>query len=432
MRLVGDYLIPGAGDGTVVPNGAIDIDDHGRIIGVGAVRDLGEPAGVVRNIGGLLMPGLINAHAHTPMTLVRSAGDGWPLQRWLAEGVWPREGKMTPEDAHWGMTLGCAEMLLAGVTGTSEMYLFEADVVAAAKAAGIRIVMAAGIIAALSPTGDISGRMDEVDAFHAAHHDPEAGVSVAYGPHSVYDLTPDQVAEIGRRAQARDALVHIHLEETKTERDLVIEANGKTATQVLADTGVLEGRLLAAHGVWLDETDRRLLGEAGAAVAHCPVSNLKLGSGIAPLVELLEAGITVGVGTDGPASNDNLDLWEEQKLAPMLARGTRHDAEALSAAQALGLATQQSARAVGLIDSGELRVGAWADIIRIDLDHPVFAPGRIEELLTHVVWAGGGQHVSDVWVGGRQVVADSSCLTIDVDEAIAQAKTRGIHLATEH
>ncbi len=434
MRLLADYLIAAGLDGQselgVLPNGAIDIDSAGRIAALGRVAELGPADGEVHEVGGLLMPGLVNAHAHTPMTLVRSAGDGLPLQRWLAEGVWPREGKMTPDDVRWGMTIGSAEMLLAGITTTSEMYLFEEAVVDAAKEAGIRLVMSAGVIAALSPTGDISARMDEVDAFHSANHDPDAGVSIGYGPHSVYDLKPEQVAEIGQRARARDALVHIHLEETRTEREQVLAANGKSATQVLADSGVLEGRLLAAHGVWLDDTDRRLLGHAGAAVAHCPVSNLKLGSGVAPLVELLESGVTVGVGTDGPASNDNLDLWEEIKLAPMLARGTRHDAEALTAAQALDLGTRASAQAVGLADVGELRVGAWADVIRIDLDHPAFTPGREEELLAHVVWAGAGQHVSDVWIAGRRVVQDRSCLTVDVPRAIAEAKARGRTLAS--
>ncbi len=429
FRLTADYVVPSDGAGTLWPDGAVDVDADGRIAAAGPRSELADPPGPVHVVGGLLMPGLVNAHAHTPMTLVRSAGDGLPLQRWLTEGVWPREGRMTPDDASWGMTLGAAEMLLSGVTTTSELYLYEDELIDATRASGIRLVMAAGIIAAMAPEGDVAGRMDEVDACHDAHHDPAAGVSIAYGPHSVYDLTPEQVAEIGERARARDALVHIHLEETEAERDQVLAGHGKTATQVLADAGVLDGPVLAAHAVWLDDTDRRLLGEAEAGIAHCPVSNLKLGSGIADVPRLLAAGAVVGVGTDGPASNDNLNLWDELRLAPLLARGTTHDAQAMAAVQGLDLATRSGARAVGLADVGELRPGAHADVIRIDLDQPEFTPGRPEELLAHLVWAGNRHHVTDVWVGGRRVVEARTCLTVDVQRAVAEARERGARLA---
>ncbi len=429
FRLTADYVVPGDGAGTLWARGAVDVGADGRIVAAGPLHELGEPPGPIHPVGGLLMPGLVNAHAHTPMTLVRSAGDGLPLQRWLTEGVWPREGRMTPDDASWGMTLGAVEMLLSGVTTTSELYLYEEQLIEAARASGMRLVMAAGIVAALSPDGDIGGRIDQVDACHDAHHDPAAGVSVAYGPHSVYDLTPEQVAEIGERARARDALVHIHLEETEAEREQVLAAHGKTATQMLADAGVLDGPVLVAHAVWIDDTDRRLLGEAHAGVAHCPVSNLKLGSGIARIPELLAAGAVVGVGTDGPASNDNLNLWDELRLAPLLARGTNHDAEAMGAVQGLDLATRSGARATGLDDVGELRSGAHADIVRIDLDRPELTPGRAEELLAHLVWAGNRHLVTDVWVGGRRVVEAGTCLTVDVDRAVAEARARGARLA---
>ncbi len=401
FRLTADYVVPSDGAGTLWPDGAVDVDADGRIAAAGPRSELADPPGPVHAVGGLLMPGLVNAHAHTPMTLVRSAGDGLPLQRWLTEGVWPREGRMTPDDASWGMTLGAAEMLLSGVTTTSELYLYEDELIDATRASGIRLVMAAGIIAAMAPQGDVAGRIDAVDACHDAHHDPAAGVSIAYGPHSVYDLTPEQVAEIGERARARDALVHIHLEETEAERDQVLAGHGKTATQVLADAGVLDGPVLAAHAVWLDDTDRRLLA----------------------------AGAVVGVGTDGPASNDNLNLWDELRLAPLLARGTTHDAQAMAAVQGLDLATRSGARAVGLADVGELRPGAHADVIRIDLDQPEFTPGRPEELLAHLVWAGNRHHVTDVWVGGRRVVEARTCLTVDVQRAVAEARERGARLA---
>ncbi len=426
-RLVADAVIPAEGSGAVITGGAIDIGADGRIVAVGPERELPPPDGPVERTGGLLVPGLVNAHAHTPMTLVRSAGDGLPLDRWLREGVWPREGRMEPDDAWWGMTLGSAERLAAGVTTSCEMYLFEDQVVDAVEHSGARLVMTPGVIAALSPGGDVSGRIDEIVRFHERHHDPAGRVSVGFAPHSVYDLSPEQCGQIAAEAAARDALFHIHLEETESERELVRERYGRTATRVLADAGVLEARVIAAHGVWLDEDDRRLLADAGAAVAHCPQSNLKLGSGIAPVARYRAEGLRVGLGTDGVASNDNLDLWEEVKLAPLLARGVSRDPAIMDAADALDLATRSGARAVGLDDVGELRPGAWADIVRIDLDQPVFTPGL--DLLTLLVFAGSSRHVTDVWVAGRPVVVDREVTTVDVDRARAEVDRRGRRLA---
>ncbi|MCL4143608.1 UNVERIFIED_CONTAM: hypothetical protein GTU68_049819 [Idotea baltica] len=373
------------------------------------------------------MPGLVNAHAHTPMTLVRSAGDGLPLQRWLAEGVWPREAKMTPEDAWWGMTLGSAEMLLAGVTTSCEMYMFEDQIVDAVTASGARLVITPGVIAALLPNGDVAARIGEIADFFADNHRPDQRINVGFAPHSVYDLSPEQCGEIAAHAARTGALFHIHLEETEAERQLVKERYGKTATQALADAGVLEPKVLAAHGVWLDATDQRLLAEAGAAVAHCPQSNLKLGSGVAPVADLLAAGVGVGVGTDGVASNDGLDLWQELKLAPMLARGIGCDPQAMNAATALDMATRAAARAIGLDDVGHLTPGAWADIIRVDTDQPAFTPGL--EMVTHLVFAGSSRFVTDVWVAGDQVVDAGSLTTVDVAQCLSEVKTRGRRLA---
>lgn len=428
MRLQADYVLINS---ELVADAALDVGDDGRITAVGPVGTLGQAEGVTRNVGGLLMPGLVNTHAHTPMTLVRSAGDGLPLQQWLTDGVWPREGKINSDDAGWGMRLGWAEMLLAGVTTTCEMYLHEAAIVEATHASGGRLVVTPGIIAALAPDGNLDGRLDEITAFHQTHHRPDDRVSVGFGPHSLYDLSPEQVGEIGARAQQLDdALVHIHLEETQSERAEVIDKwTGRTATELLADTGVLEGRLLGAHGVWLSDSDQKLLGQAGAAIAHCPISNLKLGSGIAPVASMLANGVTVGVGTDGVASNDDLDLWQELKLAPMLARGRDLDARAMSASTALDLATSGAARAIGLDNVGRLAPGWWADVIRVDLDQPAFTPGLESDLLTSLVFAGSASFVTDVWVAGQQVVTDGVCTTIDLHEAMDKVRSIGARLA---
>lgn len=426
-RLVGDVVVPAEGQGQVIEGGAIDIGADGRIVAVGPESSLGPAPAQVDRIGGLLMPGLVNTHAHTPMTLFRSAGDGLPLDRWLTEGVWPREGRMDGDDAWWGMTLGTAEMLATGVTTSCEMYLFEDRIVDAVERSGARLVITPGVIAALLRDGDVDARIEEIARFHDAHHRPGSRISVGFAPHSVYDLDPEQCGRIAAEAKARDALFHIHLEETSRERELVAERYGVSATKALADAGVLEAQVLAAHGVWLDPEDRALLAEAGAAVAHCPMSNLKLGSGIAAVPELLADGVRVGIGTDGVASNDNLDLWEELKLAPLLARGRRHDPSVLDAAAALDLATRSGALALGLDDVGELRAGGWADIIRLDLDQPAFTP-RLD-LLTLLVFAAGSRAVTDVWVAGQPVVSQGQVTTVDVEQAMAEVDRRGRRLA---
>ncbi|MEL7157439.1 MAG: amidohydrolase, partial [Actinomycetota bacterium] len=426
-RLVADYVVPAEGDGRIIADGAVDIGTDGRIVAVGPADELG-PGPETRTVGGLLMPGLVNAHAHTPMTLVRSVGDGLPLQRWLSEGVWPLEARLTPDDARWAMMLGSVEMLLAGVTTSCEMYLFEDALVDAVLETGARLVLTPGVIAALAPDGDVGPRVDQITRCHEQHHGREGRITVGFAPHSLYDLPPELVSEIAERARSLDALFHIHLEETSAERAQVLEAHGRSATRILADLGVLEGPVLAAHGVWLDDDDRQLLGRSGAAVAHCPQSNLKLGSGIAPVPELLAAGVQVGIGTDGPASNDDLDLWEELRLAPLLARGHRTDPQAMTTATALDLATRQSARSIHLDDVGELRPGAQADIIRLDLDTPAFTPLRPETMLTQLVFAGSARMVTDVWVAGRQVVAGGEVTLVDRGRIMEECQRRADRL----
>ena len=431
MRLVGDYLIPGAGDGAVVAGGAIDIDDAGRILGVGTESELGEAAGEVHRVGGLLMPGLVNAHAHGPMTLLRSAGDGMALMPWLTEAVWPREAKMTAEHAEIGATLAMCEQLLAGVTTSTEMYLFERALVAAAENTGARAQIMAGLISVVVPDeAALEARLDAIEQVRMLHHDPDSRITVGYGAHSVYDLGPDRLTRIAERAAENDIIVHVHLEETEAERNDVIAAHGRTATQLLADTGALAGRVVAAHGVWLGDEDMELLANAGASVIHCPQSNLKLGSGFARISALRHAGVRVGLGTDGAASNDNLNLWEDMRLAVLLARGAANDPGALTAVDAFALATRDGAVAGGIGDVGELRTGAWADVVRLDLDHPEFATGIEADLFNNLVWAGGRHHVTDVWVAGQRVVAGGEMTTVDAPEIYAQARTAAHELLT--
>jgi len=428
-RFTADVVVTCDTDDSVFAPGVVDTVD-GRIAWAGPASSapVVDDTVTVEDVGGLLMPGLVNAHCHTPMTLVRGSGDGLPLQRWLAEAMWPREGRMTPEDAWWGMTLGSAEMLLAGVTTSCEMYLFEEAVVDAVRESGARLVMTPGVVSALHSSG--SDRAGEISDFFSRNHDPAGRITVGIAPHSAYDLGVEAVAELADLARSLDTLLHIHLAETREESTELEDAYGHSITRILHDHGVFGGRVLAAHCVWLDTDDIELLADDGVAVAHCPVSNMKLGSGIAPLVAMGEAGVTVGYGTDGPASNDSLDLWEEVKVAALLAKVHALDSTVVSAVETLAMATRHSAAAVGLDDTGCLKPGNTLDMIRIDLDHATFVPiTEPDELLAHLAWSGSSRRVTDVWVAGEKVVADGEVLTIDMERTLAEVGERALRLA---
>lgn len=434
FRLRTDHLVTCDQDFTVLNNAVVDVR-HGRIEWVGPSAQAPEWDAVDRTMSGLVMPGLVNTHAHTPMTLVRGGGDGLPLMRWLTEVMWPREGQMTPEDVQWGMRLGAAEMLRAGVTSTCEMYLFERDVIAGAADAGIRLAMTPGVVAALHADtfGTEASRIDDIGAAYDEHHDPEGLVTVGFAPHSAYDLSLEYCAELAAAARERDALLHIHVAETRDEgAELEAAHAGRSTVQLLAAAGVFGGRVVAAHSVWLDDADLDTYADLGVAVAHCPVSNMKLGSGTARVPEMRERGIVVGLGTDGPASNDDLDLWQELKFAPLLARVTALDAGVLGPVDALTMATRDGARALGLDDVGSIEVGHRADLIRLDIDDAAFVPITApEELVAHLAWSGGSRFVTDVWVQGRHVVADRGCVTIDEAEARHEGQRRGLRLARD-
>lgn len=431
-RYVADVVVTCDDDDAVHRPGVVDVADDGRISWVGPLADAPEVPGVGarHDLGGLLLPGFVNAHGHAPMTLVRSVGDGLPLDRWLREAVWPREGRMTPDDVWWGMVLGSVEMMRCGITTSCEMYLFEDEVIGAVGHTGARLVMTPGVVSALHAEtfGSSAGRIEALVDVHRRCHDPAGRVTVGIAPHSLYDLGVDMVRDLAAAARDLDAVLHLHLEETQAEQLDIVRRMGGRAVHLLAEAGVFEGKVLAAHCVWVDDGEIDVLADAGVAVAHCPQSNLKLGSGIAPVVAMREAGVTVGLGTDSPASNDDLDLWEELKLAPMLARAAG-DPSAMTAPEALAMATRDGATALDLPDVGRLRAGAWADMQRVDIDQPAFVPVTTEaDLLAHLVWGGSSRHVTDVWVAGRRVVTDGVCTTVDEAEARAQVQERAVRL----
>ena len=430
-RLVADAVFTVDAEDRVHSPGAVEIDG-------GVITWVGDPSAVpvgtgteVRNMGGLLMPGLVNCHGHSPMTLVRSAGDGLPLDRWLNEAIWPREARLTDEDVYWGMILGADELLTNGTTTTCEQYRHPEPVVEALLASGIRCMYTPGIFDVPNggPENTWSALLEGACQLFDRYDGSQGRLHLGFGPHAVYTVPPEGLEAIAKEAQQREALMQIHLSETAAEGRVIEERYGMGAPALLASVGALGGRVIAAHAIWLDDAEVALLAEHDVAVAHCPGSNGKLGSGLARLTDFLKAGIRVGLGTDGPASNDDLHLWDEMRMSAILARSTAADPAAVSTAKALRLATRGGGEALGL-PVGSLEVGRPADIIRLRTDDARFTPSLNEaELLGHLVWAGAGYLVTDVWVAGGHVVEDGRSLLIDGERARAEVAQRARRLS---
>ncbi len=431
MRLTAPVVLPCDEQCTVLRDALVDVDDAGRIVHVGPTVDAPAAPGPVLALTGILMPGLVNTHAHTAMTGLRGLGGDLPLMRWLTEVIWPAEARMGAADVRAGMLVGALEMLGAGITTSVEMYFHNDAVVDAVLAAGSRAVVTPGIIAV--PGWDRLGTWQQMLEGISAWIDadgirfgPGERIELGYGPHAAYTLPAEALAASGVAAQERGALLHIHVAETIGEDTAIREAHGSVPL-LLEHLGVLSdsARVLAAHAVQLSDIDIAVLSRHRVGVAHCPGSNSKLASGIARLVDLRAAGITVGLGTDGPASHDDLDLWDDVRLAARLARLTTGDAAALTAAQALLLATRGGAAALGRDDLGTLRPGGWADLVHLGVDNPAFAAGLDVpdgQLLANLVWAAGARAVRDVWVAGELVLHDG--VSTRVDSAAAHAALR--------
>ena len=417
-RIIADYLSPMDDAMSIHAPGFVDVDE-GRVTAIGSLASapvLPETAHI-EPVGGLLLPGLVNDHAHSPMTVLRGAGEGLPLDRWLKEVIWPRESRLTPGDVEAGMVVGSAEMLRNGITTTNEMYFFPEAVAAGATLTGIRCFVGAAIIEGLDRFGTPDEQIAGALALRQARSEDDLA-EIAFAPHSAYALGDDSLRRIGATAVAEDILVHIHLAETDSEGASIADRTGRTVPEHLADLGVLEARVLAAHCVWLTDGDIALLAAHQVGVAHCPGSNGKIASGLAPVTAIRAAGLPVGASTDGPGSNNNLDLLEEARLALLYARLRERDADALGVEDALRMVTSEAALALGRTDIGALVPGAWADIARISLDRPEYEPiAEARDVLSHLMWAGSSRDVTDVWVAGKRVVADGQMTTVDLEAA---------------
>ena len=410
---------------SVIRDGVVDVGDDGRITYCGPAGTAPESGVPVMSLPGILLPGLVNAHAHSPMTLLRGMGGDLPLLRWLNEIIWPAEAKLRAEDVRAGMLLGSLEMLRNGVTTSAEMYFHAEEIADAVLTTGARVVLGGPIIdlPGLDWRAMITATENWIDA-DGLVFGPGDRVELSFAAHSAYMLPPEALRLTAEAAAARGALVQIHVAESPNE-DAKQRAEFGSVPRLLDQVGLLDGRVVAAHAVHLSDEDIALFATKGVGVAHCPGSNAKLASGFARLTDLRAASVAVGLGTDGPASNDDLDLWEEIQLSAMLARLSTKDSTALSGADALLLATRGGAAALGRADIGSLEPGLWADMVHIDTDDFAFAAGLDvpdEQLLANLVWAAGSRRVRDVWVAGEQVLTEGE--SPRADRAKVQAAAR--------
>jgi len=418
------YVITEDAQHRVIEDGAVAIRAD-RIVGVGTRAEIDarfQAAHRLDRPDAILAPGLIDTHTHAAMSLFRGIADDKKLQDWLNNYIFPAEAKnVTPDFVRWGTRLGCLEMLLGGTTTFTDMYYFEDVVAEVAKEAGMRGVLGETIIK--FPVADNKTPADALQFTEKYltrfRNDPLVVAAVA--PHALYTNSDETLRAARALANKFNAPLIIHLSETKKENDDSLAERHMTPTKVLDTLGVLTGRTVAAHCVWVDEADMAILKARGVGIAHCPSSNMKLASGVAPVVRMLALDLPVGLGPDGPAgSNNDFNMFEEMDLAAKLQKVTTLNPEVLPASTALEMATIRGARALGMEkEIGSLETGKRADLIVVRLDRPNAVP--MYDPISQMVYALKAEDVRDVMVNGKPVVSDGRILTLNEAQILQKA-----------
>jgi 5-methylthioadenosine/S-adenosylhomocysteine deaminase len=419
------YVITEDAQHRVIENGAVAVTG-GRIVGVGTRAEIDAKFQAKRRLDrpdAILAPGLVNTHTHAAMSLFRGIADDKKLQDWLEKYIFPAEAKnVSPDFVRWGTRLGCLEMLLGGTTTFTDMYYFEDVVAEVAQEAGMRGVLGETIIQ--FPVADAKIPADAL-AFTEKYltrfrNDPLIVAAVA--PHAIYTNSDETLKAARALANKFNAPLLIHVSETKKELDDSLRQRHMSPVKALDALGVLTGRTVAAHCVWVDEADMGILKARGVGVAHCPSSNMKLASGVAPIARMLELGLSVGLGPDGPAgSNNDFNLFEEMDLAAKLQKVMTLDPETLPASTALEMATIRGARVLGMEkEIGSLEAGKRADMIVVRLDRPNAVP--MYDAVSQMVYALKADDVRDVMVNGKPVVSDGRILTLNQAQILQKAE----------
>lgn len=412
------------GQNGVVTSGDIAVD--GALIHqVGDISAEWHADKVIDCTNKLAIPGFVNTHTHAAMTLFRSYADDMVLMDWLQNKIWPAEGNLEAEDVYWGTLLAIAEMIKSGTTTFSDMYFHMPQVAKAVAESGIRAVLARGM-AGVAPNGE-QALLESADFFHQYHNTADGRITVMLGPHAPYTCPPGYLKRVVALAQRLGAEIHIHLSETIGEVDDCKKKYGKSPIALMKELGVLECGVLAAHCVHISDTDISLMKEANVRVAHNPGSNMKLASGIAPIPAMLTAGICVSLGTDGAASNNNLDMLEELRLAAMLHKVHALDPLLIPAKTAIDLATINGAQALGLDKvTGTIAPGFKADITLFNMHAPHWYPRH--DRVSLLAYSAGAGDVHTVMVDGKILLSDRSLTTIDEEQLMYEAHKRGLRL----
>jgi len=373
----------------------------------------------------LAVPGFVNTHTHAAMTLFRSYADDMQLMDWLQNKIWPAEGNLSGDDVYWGTLLSITEMIKSGTTTFSDMYFYMPQVAQAVAKSGIRAVLARGMTG-ISPNGQ-QALVESEDFFREYHKAADGRITVMLGPHAPYTCPPDYLKQVVSVAGRLGAQIHIHLAETIGEVEECKKQYGKSPIALMKELGILDCGVLAAHCVHVSADDIRIMKEANVRVAHNPGSNMKLASGIAPVPEMLAAGLCVGLGTDGAASNNNLDMLEEIRLAAMLHKVKTLDPLVIPAKTAVQMATSYGAEALGLgTVTGTIAPGFKADITLFNMHAPHWYPRH--DRLSLLAYSANSGDVHTVIVDGKILLDNKRLTTIDEEQIMYEAHKRGLSL----
>ena len=383
-------------------------------------KGINEPADTVIDAAGkVVSPGFVNLHTHSPMGLLRGLADDLPLMEWLEKHIWPKEAKLTREHIKVGAYLGALEMIKTGTTAFLDMY-FQMDAVAEATLeAGLRGYLSYGMIDLGDPERtekELKEALREMKAIEGLNSER---IHFVFGPHAPYTCSIALLKEVRRLANEHGKLITIHVAETMAELGKIQESYGKSPVVLLDEIGFFGSDVIIAHGVWLDSRDIQILARNGVTVAHNPASNMKLASGVMPLQRLLNAGVNVGLGTDGSASNNNLDMLEEMKLAALLHKVHTLDPTVADAKTVFRMATINGAKALRL-NAGVIKPGYLADVVILDFDRPHLRP--MNDVVSHIVYSANGNDVETTIVDGRILMLDGEVLTLDEDRILDEAE----------
>ena len=412
-------LLPMQGETDVIYDASLHVQGD-KIVYAGpkALAPAAQDGDEVINGGGrIAMPGFVNTHAHNAMVLFRGAADDLPLQRWLNEKIFPMEDQLDDNAAYWGNILGIAEMIRCGTACYNDMYFFTEQEIRAVEQTGIRSVLTRSTVCQELEQETIEQKLQVYDALMAYQGAADGRIRVTVSPHAEYTCSAAYLRACGQKAQKLGVPLHIHVSETAAEHDACIERHGKTPMALLESLGVLKGEVYAAHCVYTGQADHEIMKEHGVVALHCPDSNLKLASGIAPIAQMMQRGVTVTLGTDGAASNNNLNMMEEMQRFVLLQKGITQDATSVSAKQALHIATTAGARAMHT-GGGVLKEGYKADIVLVDTHVPHMQP--MHNAINNLVYAAQG---SDVWmnmVDGKILYKNGEYKTLDIEKVIAE------------